>query len=120
MRWFCVILSSVLMAAHCLRSGLLPLVVLCLLLPLLMRVRPRWGARVLQAALVLAAAEWVRTLSVIAVARVEEGRPWIRMAAILGSVALLTLVSVWMARPRGEPGGGKVPHGAGDGTVGSI
>lgn len=88
------------MGAHCLRAGLHSLTVLSLALPLLMLIRQRWAARLLQGCMVLAGAEWIRTLTMIAAQRAAENRPWLRMAAILGSVAALTFLAAWLARPR--------------------
>ena len=57
-----VVLSALVLAAHFFRSRQLPLVAVSLALPLLLLVRERWSARVVQAGLVLGALEWVRTL----------------------------------------------------------
>ena len=88
-----VVLAALLLAAHFSRAGQVPLVVLTLALPLLLLVRQRWSARVLQAALFLGGLEWVRTLAFFAGQRMEEGRPWTRLAVILGVVAALTALS---------------------------
>lgn len=90
----------------------MPLVALSLALPLLLVVRERWSARAVQAGLVLGALEWMRTLAFFAGQRVDTGRPWGRLALILGVVAVLTAlsalaVSVPSAKPvsggEGEP-----------------
>lgn len=85
-----VILSAILFAAHCLRSGLLPLALLALLLPLLLIFRRIWAARVCQIFLVLAALEWTRTLIVLVGARQADGQPWLRLFIILGTVVVFT------------------------------
>ena len=51
-----------------------------------------------QAVLVVAALEWGRTLVVLAGERQEAGEPWVRLAVILGAVALFTLGSALMFR----------------------
>lgn len=85
-----IILSFLLLAAHFFRFGQIALVALALLLPLLLLVRKPWAARVAQVALLLGAAEWVRTIIVFASARMTVGYPYLRMALILGAVALFT------------------------------
>ncbi len=59
------------------------------LLPLLF-VRASWAARVLQAALVLGALEWLRTAAALIAVRQSMGQPYTRLALILGAVALAT------------------------------
>jgi hypothetical protein len=86
-------ISAVLMGAHVLRDGHLEVAVLCVLAPWLLLVRHPAMARLVQAGLVLAAAEWVRTLASLAATRAAMGEPWGRMAAILGAVVLFTLTS---------------------------
>ena len=105
-----VVLASVVLAAHFFRSRNVPLVVLTLALPLLLLVRARWSARTVQAGLFLGALEWVRTLFFFAGQRMESGRPWGRLAVILGAVAALTALSALAVRippargPEPEPG----------------
>lgn len=101
-----VVLSALLLAAHFFRTRSLALVVLSLALPLLLILRRRWAARVVQAGLLLGAGEWVRTLTFFAGQRMEDGRPWVRLVLILGGVAVLTALSALAARPRpqGWPG----------------
>ncbi len=88
-----IVLSFLLLAAHVMRSGGLPLAMLVAAFSLLLFVPRKWAARVIQIILVLGAVEWVATIVAIANERREEGRPWLRMAIILGAVALWTLLS---------------------------
>ena len=99
-----VVLSAVLLAAHFSRAGLLPLAVAALLLPLLLLPRGAVVARVLQVALALGALEWLLTLAELVSDRRAAGRPFVRLAAILGSVALVTAVAAWLA-PRARRAG---------------
>lgn len=85
-----VILSALLMAAHFSRADNFFLILLSLIAPFILLVRKPWAARAMQIALLLGALEWVRTLVVIARARLAVGEPWLRMAVILGVVALVT------------------------------
>ena len=93
-----VVLSALLLAAHFYRSRSLALVAASLALPLLLLVRERWSARAVQAGLVLGALEWMRTLAFFAGQRMEVGRPWGRLALILGVVAVLTALSALVVK----------------------
>ena len=93
-----VVLSALLLAAHFYRSRSLALVAASLALPLLLLVRERWSARAVQAGLVLGALEWMRTLAFFAGQRMEVGRPWGRLALILGVVAALTALSALVVK----------------------
>ena len=88
-----VVLSMLLLGAHFLRGGWTWLAAACVAAPLLLLVRARWIARLLQVVLVLGAAEWVRTLVAFVSARIDGGQDWTRLAVILGSVAIFTLAS---------------------------
>jgi hypothetical protein len=102
-----VVLSVLVLAAHFYRAGSLALVAASLALPVLLLVGERWSARAVQAGLLLGALEWVRTLAFFASQRMEMGRPWARLAVILGVVAALTALSALAVR---------VPPGRGEAT----
>ena len=85
-----VVFSFLLLAAHFLRAGLIPLVAIVLLLPFLLFIRQIWVARFMQITLVLGALEWLRTLLLLIDIRDEAGQPWTRLAIIIGLVAALT------------------------------
>jgi hypothetical protein len=93
-----VVLSLVALGAHFLRAGDFVLLGATLVLLGLVGVRRPWASRCLQAALILAAAEWVRTLVRLYGERKEAGQPALRMALILGGVALLTALSALVFR----------------------
>lgn len=88
-----VVLSLALLAAHFLRYGNWACVVLSLAPIGLLFVRRRWAARVVQAVLVLAAAEWAHTLYELLQLRLALGLPAMRMAIILGAVIAITVAS---------------------------
>jgi hypothetical protein len=89
------ILSLLLLAAHFFREGAWPLSLACVALAaLLARPRP-WVIRLLQASLVAGALVWAWTLFVLVQERVALGRPWGRLAAILGVVMLVTAASAF-------------------------
>ena len=85
-----VCLSSVLIAAHFLRSGSFVWVGCSLAFPFLLFFPKKWAARIVQACLVIGMLEWLRTLYIIANLRIETGKPWMRLVIILGSVAIVT------------------------------
>ena len=88
-----VILSMLLLGAHFYRAGLTPVAAGCALLPLLLLLRKTWVPRLFQAVLVVGAAEWGRTLYLLAQMRIAFDQPWGRLALILGGVAAFTLLS---------------------------
>jgi len=85
------------LGAHASRNGW-PLVVVGLFAatPLLLVARKLWAVRVVQAALVLGALEWVRTLLRLIDVRQAHGMPYVRMAWILGAVAAVCLLGAWL------------------------
>jgi hypothetical protein len=88
-----VVLSLLVLAAHFLRAGALPVVGALLLLVALLFVRRPWAARTIQIVLVLGALEWLRTLYLLAGVRIDSGEPFLRLVLILGAVALVTLIA---------------------------
>jgi hypothetical protein len=86
-------LSALLLAAHFLRAREWLGVATSLALLVLLAIPRRWAARVAQAALILGAAEWVRTLLVLVAARREAQAPYVRLAVILAAVAAVTAAS---------------------------
>lgn len=92
--------SFALLGAHFLRAGQATLVVVSVAVPFLLVVRRWWVVRVVQAALILGGAEWVRTLVVLASARRAAGEPWSRLGVILCVVAFVTFTSILVFRAR--------------------
>lgn len=101
-----VLLSFVVLAAHFSRAGEAALAGVVLASPLLLVLRRRWVTRALQLVLALGALEWVRTTVRLVDLRRAHGLPYLRLAAILGAVAAVTLLSAllveawWRARRR--------------------
>ena len=96
-----VFISLLLLAAHFFRAGQTFLAALPLILMAFLIVREKWVAWLIQLALVLGAIEWIRTLVSVAEVRLEYGMPWVRMAVILGAVAVFTALSGLVFRSRG-------------------
>lgn len=91
------LLACLILAGHFLRWGNLPAVLLCLLIPaaaLISKSRP--VLRAWQALLALGSVLWVGTAVSIGRERLAEGKPFIRMALILGGVAVFTGFSAWL------------------------
>ena len=93
-------LALLMLAAHFFRAGLMPITVLCVLLVALLFVRTTWAVRAVQFALALGAVEWLRTAWVFAAARAEQGQPYGRLLAILGTVAAVTAVAALLLSGR--------------------
>ena len=88
-----VVLSLIVLGAHFLRTGNLVMVAAALVIIGLVFVRRRWAAYTVQAALLLGAAEWVWILVERVTSRIDAGQPVLRLALILGGVALVTALS---------------------------
>ena len=87
-------LSFVVLAAHFYRDGLWPLSVACVALAAMLAWHRAWVATLLQVALAAGALEWAWTTFVLVQQRMAQGRPWGRLAVILGIVTLVTAASV--------------------------
>jgi len=88
-----VVLSIAVLGAHFMRYGNVIGVAVSLVLIGLVFLRRAWVARLIQAALVLGALEWMHTLYELMQIRVAHGAPTARMAAIIGVVIVITLGS---------------------------
>ncbi len=88
-----VLISTLFLAAHFFRARNFPLLALAVGVAVILLISRKWVPRVVQIALVLGGAEWVRTTVVLASARADVGQSWIRLAVILGVVALFTMCS---------------------------
>jgi hypothetical protein len=90
------VLAFLLLAAHFYRAGAMLLVPVCVVLAVVVCLRRTWAQRAAQAALMLGSLEWIRTLFAFAADRVALGRPWARLAVILGAVVAFTLLAAWL------------------------
>jgi hypothetical protein len=86
-------LAALLVAAHFLRQGDIPLALLCLSTPALFAIRKRWSLLVLQGAAHIATAVWMATAVNIVRERLAVGRGYATALAILAGVAGLTLLA---------------------------
>ncbi len=95
------LLALLLLAAHFYRAAEWAWVLATLALLPLLTLRRAWVPRVLQLALLAGAVEWTWTAALQAQQRLALGQPWLRMALILGAVALLTLAAALVFRSAG-------------------
>ena len=95
-----VLLSLVLLAAHFARNDIALLMYVSIALPVLLLVRRPWVPRLFQVLLVMGGLEWLRRLVELALERQAAGASWVRMAMILGAVALVTFASALVFRNR--------------------
>jgi len=72
-----VILSFGLLAAHFSRTGLFPVVILCLAIPFLLLIKKPWVARTIQLLLLLGGAEWIRAMFGYIEIRKAIGEDWL-------------------------------------------
>ncbi len=91
-------LALSLLGAHFYRASAWPLVLACSALVVLLAWPRLWVARLVQMALVLGAAEWLWTALLLVQQRLALGQPWLRMAFVLGAVAVFTAASALVFR----------------------
>lgn len=95
-----VVLSFLLLGAHFYRAGMVVLTSLCVAVLFVLFLRKSWVPRLFQVLLVLGALEWLRSLYFFVMMRIAWGESWTRLAAILGTVTLLTALSGLVFRNR--------------------
>jgi hypothetical protein len=91
-------LALVVLGAHFYRAGSWPLTLGCLLLVALLAWPRAWVVRLVQVCLVAGAIEWLWTAFGYVQQRIASGQPWMRLALILGAVAVLTAASALVFR----------------------
>lgn len=84
------IITCVLIAAHFLRDGNSLMVIISLLFPLLLLIKKNWVLIVSQLFAYLGAGLWLGTTLQVASERITYDQDWIRMALILGAVAIFS------------------------------
>lgn len=94
------IVSSILLAAHFSRVNQDGHALLALLFPLILLIKRRWALKILQIFLVAGSIIWIERVAYLRSMRIAEGRPWVRLAAVLGVVALLTFLSAFLLENR--------------------
>jgi len=87
------VLALLLLAAHLVHAGLMPLAALAILLVGLLAVPRPWASRTLQVVLAVAVIEWILTTVGLAQLRLRHNEPFVRLAVILGSVTLFTALA---------------------------
>ncbi|MGB7905347.1 MAG: hypothetical protein WCF43_11675 [Steroidobacteraceae bacterium] len=102
------VLALLLLAAHPVHAGLMPLAALAILLVGLLAVSRPWAARTLQVVLAVAVIEWILTTVGLIQLRLRHDEPYVRLAVILGSVTLFTALAASASWGHGP---GRVPLG---------
>jgi hypothetical protein len=87
------VIAFVLLAAHFLKGENQLAAWVSILMVLLVFVRRPWAARTIQVCLLLGSIEWLRSTVSLVLSRIEAGEPFLRLAIILGGVALFTALS---------------------------
>jgi len=87
------IFSSLIMYAHFSRAGQNEIAIVCLLLLGLLFIKKQWVARLFQVLLVAGMFVWIHTIIQFVQMRQAGDKPWLRLAIILGAVALFTGLS---------------------------
>ncbi len=86
-------LCCLLMGAHFMRLGMLPAVIVCSVFPLILVLRRPFVRWLVVGVLVLGSATWVFTTLQLVMGRQQANAPYLRLALILGGVALFYLVA---------------------------
>ena len=95
-----IILCFLLLAAHFGRANLLILQIISILIPFLLFWKTKVATIIIQACLTLAGIEWIRTTVYYARIRIENGEPWLRLAIILGTIAILNFATILVFKTR--------------------
>ena len=95
-----IALCSLIMAAHLGRANMFILQYLNLIVPFLLFWKNKISARAIQLFLILYGFEWIRTLIYYTRIRMENGEGWLRLAMILGVVALLNFATALVFRSK--------------------
>lgn len=95
-----IIFCAILMAAHLMRIGYLLLQIISLLIPFLLLWKNKTAVIIIQVFLILSGFEWIRTLLFYVLLRIENGQDWIRLALIIGTVALINFASLLVFRSK--------------------
>lgn len=93
LRIILTVFAWLLLAAHYSRADNTLFMILSLMIPLLFFIRRRWALTGLQLLTYAGALVWIQTIIQYAGQRASAGEPWLRLAIILGSVAVFTAIS---------------------------
>ncbi len=95
-----IILCSLIMAAHLGRANMFVLQIITLLVPFILIWKSKFSARFVQVFLIIYGFEWIRTIFYYARIRAGKGEDWLRLAIILGVVALLNFATILVFRSK--------------------
>ena len=95
-----IIFCSLIMAAHLGRANMFILQYISLLIPFLLFWKNKIAARAVQLFLILYGFEWIRMIFHYGRIRIESGESWLRLAIIMGVVALLNFATILVFRSK--------------------
>ncbi len=88
------------MAAHLFRANMIILMFISILIPFILIWKNRFSIIVVQISLIIYGIEWIITMLNLISIRIETGENWLRMAIILGVVALLNFASILILKSK--------------------
>ena len=91
-----IIFCSLIMAAHLGRANMFILQYISLLIPFILFWKNKIAARAIQLFLILYGFEWIRMIFYYARIRTANGEDWLRLAIILGVVAILNFATIFV------------------------
>jgi len=94
------IVSLLVVGAHFLRYGNFIVIGIILFLLLLLFVRHKVSARIVQIGLLLATVEWVGTAHMLISYRMHYDMPFLRLSVIMGFVILFTFASIFIFKTK--------------------
>jgi len=94
------IISLLVLAAHFLRYGDILVIGAIIVLLLLLLIKHKISARIVQLGLLLATVEWIGTAHMLISYRIDYGYPWTRLAIIMGFVILFTFASIFIFKTK--------------------
>ena len=87
------VLAMIILAAHFLRVGLMPVVGICLLIPALLLIQERWVIGLLRSIAWFTTAFWAFYGGILVFDRLAAGEAWMRLAFIMLAVTVFTWYS---------------------------
>ncbi len=94
--FFLVGINFITLAAHFSRAGMGLLSLVVLVLPFVLLYKKRISLQIIQAVMILAGIEWIRTTFNYIATRMDAGEPWFRLLIILSVVSMACFYTVYL------------------------
>lgn len=94
--FFLIGINFITFAAHFSRAGMGLLSILVLILPFILLYKKKISLQIVQAVMVLAGIEWIRTAYQYITQRMDTGEPWLRLSMILSVVIISAFWSAFL------------------------